>query len=93
MTDSSFKTYRQSQNSKLESERLSRLKERVGTVQKKLQEVETFDRSARKIYSMLEMADSPVKLLKDVSNTSINMSMSKNMRGDLDGELSNLSIS
>ena len=69
------------------------MKERVGTVQKKLQEVETFDRSARKIYSMLEMADSPVKLLKDVSNTSINMSMSKNMRGDLDGELSNLSIS
>jgi len=56
----------------------------VTTVHKKLHQIEHVEKSTKKLYSLIDTLESPVKFTKDISNQSVNFSTYKPMMGDLE---------
>ena len=54
------------------------------TVHKKLHQIEHVEKSTKKLYSLIDTLESPVKFTKDISNQSVNFSTYKPMMGDLE---------
>ena len=76
-------------NDNKDRERINRLKERVGNVQKKLETMEKTEKTARKLYNILDDMESPIKLPPPVDqsikfNT---LTLSQNRFGFSDNDL------